>query len=85
MTVDKVFDCEIFCDASNVGFGGFVNSVLDYHLENIETFGNWTESKSLESYQSLYFNSCCGLEVQNPTQALKSVKGPGNTFDINAK
>jgi hypothetical protein len=26
---------------------------------------------------------CCGLEVQKPTQALKSVKGPGNTFDIN--
>jgi hypothetical protein len=25
----------------------------------------------------------CGLEVQNPAQALKSVKGPGNTFDIN--
>jgi hypothetical protein len=23
----------------------------------------------------------CGLEVQKPTQALKSVKGPGNTFD----
>jgi hypothetical protein len=26
---------------------------------------------------------CCGLEVQKPTQALKSVKGTGNTFDIN--
>jgi hypothetical protein len=26
---------------------------------------------------------CCGLEVQKPTQALKSVKGPGNTFDLN--
>jgi hypothetical protein len=25
----------------------------------------------------------CGLEVQKPTQALKSVKDPGNTFDIN--
>jgi hypothetical protein len=25
--------------------------------------------------------SCCGLEVQKPTQALQSVKGPGNTFD----
>jgi hypothetical protein len=23
---------------------------------------------------------CCGLEVQEPTQALKSVKGPGNIF-----
>jgi hypothetical protein len=28
---------------------------------------------------------CCGLEVQKPTQALKSVKGPGNTFDIKHK
>ena len=49
MTVNKVFDCEIFCDTSDVGFGGFVNSDLDSHLENIETFGNWTESESLES------------------------------------
>jgi hypothetical protein len=28
---------------------------------------------------------CCGIEVQKPTQALKSVKNPGNTFDINPK
>jgi hypothetical protein len=27
----------------------------------------------------------CGLKVQKPTQALKPVKGPGNTFDINYK
>jgi hypothetical protein len=27
----------------------------------------------------------CGLEVQKPVQALKSVKDPGNTFDINPK
>jgi hypothetical protein len=24
----------------------------------------------------------CGLEVQKPTKALKSVKEPGNTFDL---
>jgi hypothetical protein len=36
-------------------------------------------------YQSWYLTPCCGLEVQKPTQALKSVKGPGNTFDINHK
>jgi hypothetical protein len=28
---------------------------------------------------------CCGLEVQKPNQALKSVKGPGNTFDRSPK
>jgi hypothetical protein len=28
---------------------------------------------------------CCGLEVQKPTQTLKSVKGPGNTFYLNPK
>ena len=28
---------------------------------------------------------CCGLGVQKPTQALKSVKGPSNTFDSNPK
>jgi hypothetical protein len=28
---------------------------------------------------------CCGLEVQKPTQTLRSVKGLGNTFDIKPK
>jgi hypothetical protein len=28
---------------------------------------------------------CCGLEVQKHTQALQSVKDPGNTFDKNPK
>jgi hypothetical protein len=28
---------------------------------------------------------CCGLEVQKLTQALKSVKDPGNIFDLNPK
>jgi hypothetical protein len=28
---------------------------------------------------------CCGLEVQKPTHALQSLKGPGNTFDRNPK
>jgi hypothetical protein len=54
MTVNKVFDCEILCDTSDVGFGGFVNSDLDSHLENIETFGGWTESEILENNQKLY-------------------------------
>jgi hypothetical protein len=30
----------------------------------------------------LILTPSCGLEVQKPTQALKSVKGPGNTFDL---
>ena len=34
-------------------------------------------------YQSWYLTLCCGLEVQKPTQALKSDKYPGNTFDLN--
>jgi hypothetical protein len=28
---------------------------------------------------------CCGLEVQKPTHALKTVKEPGNTFALNPK
>jgi hypothetical protein len=28
---------------------------------------------------------CCGLEVQKPTQALQSIKGSGNNFDLNPK
>jgi hypothetical protein len=27
----------------------------------------------------------CGLDVQNPTHSLKSVKDPGNTFELNPK
>jgi hypothetical protein len=33
-------------------------------------------------YQSWYLTPYCGLEVQKLTQALKSVKGPVNTFDL---
>ena len=36
-------------------------------------------------YQSWYLTPCCELEVQRPAQALRSVKDPGNTFDINPK
>jgi hypothetical protein len=28
---------------------------------------------------------CCGLEAQNPIQALKSVKKPCNTYHLNLK
>ena len=35
--------------------------------------------------QSWYLIPCCGLEVQKPTQAHKSVKGPGNIADLNTK
>jgi hypothetical protein len=40
---------------------------------------------SFFKYQSWYLTLYCGLEMQKPTQALKSVKGPGNTFDKNHK
>ena len=36
-------------------------------------------------YQSWYLTPYCGLEVQKPTQALKTVKVPGNIFDWNLK
>jgi phage shock protein PspC (stress-responsive transcriptional regulator) len=36
-------------------------------------------------YQSWYLTPYCGLEVQKPTQALQSIKGPANTFDWNPK
>ena len=39
-------------------------------------------------YKSWYLTPFFGLEVQNPPpspQALKSVKGPGNTFELNPK
>jgi len=39
----------------------------------------------LFKYQSWYLTPYCGFEVQKPNHALKSVKGPGNTFDLNPK
>jgi hypothetical protein len=41
--------------------------------------------KAKFKYQSRYLTHCCGLEVQKPTQALKSLKGTDNTFDVNPK
>ena len=41
--------------------------------------------KAKFKYQSWYLTPCCGLEVQKPTQALQSVKGPGNTLDWHPK
>jgi hypothetical protein len=37
------------------------------------------------SDQSWYLTPCCGLEMHYTTKALKSVKGPGNTFDLKPK
>jgi hypothetical protein len=56
----------------------------------LASFGNFSwdihsPPKTKSKYQSWYLTLCCGFEVQNSTQALKSVKGPGNTFDINPK
>jgi hypothetical protein len=42
-------------------------------------------SRKFICYRSQHLTPCCGLEMQKPTQALKSVKGLGNTFDINPK
>jgi hypothetical protein len=43
------------------------------------------QREKIFNYQSWYLTPCCGLEVQKPTQALQSAKGPGNTFDLNLK
>ena len=52
----------------------------------LSSFGNFSWDIPHESiYQSWYLTPCCVVEVQNPSQALKSVKGPDNTFDLNTK
>jgi hypothetical protein len=40
---------------------------------------------AIPQYRSWNFTPCRGHEVQKPTQAFKSAKGPGNTFDLNSK
>jgi len=37
----------------------------------------------IPQYRSWNLTPCWGLKVQNPTQALKQVKGGGSTFDLN--
>jgi hypothetical protein len=39
--------------------------------------------KNKFKYESWYWTPCCGLEVKKPTQAIKLVRGPGNTFNLN--
>jgi hypothetical protein len=42
-------------------------------------------TKKKFKYQSWYLTPYCRLEVQKPTKALQSVKGPDNTFYLNPK
>jgi len=55
------------------------------HIFLLEIYRDPPSTKKIFKYQSWYLTPCCGLEVQKPTQALKSVKGPGNTFNSNRK
>ena len=50
--------------------------VSKYHMTACDTF------YLFDKYQSWYLTPGCGLEVQKPTLALMSIKGPGNTFDL---
>jgi len=45
----------------------------------------WIFIEAPSQYQSWHLTLCCELGVQNHTQAFKSVKDMGNTFDLNAK
>jgi hypothetical protein len=60
-----------------------------WSLRTLPSFGNFSWDMHRVSpkskYQSWYLKPCCGLEVQNSTHALKSVKYPVNTFDLNPK
>ena len=41
--------------------------------------------QKLIQISKLIFDTLLRVEVHKPAQALKSVKGPGNTFDLNPK
>jgi hypothetical protein len=47
--------------------------------------GIFIGSPTKSIYQSWYLTSCCGFELQKPNLALKSLKGPWNTFDLNPR
>ena len=49
VNIDQIFDCDIFCDASDVGFGGFISTCVDAQFESNEKFGTWTEVEKNES------------------------------------
>jgi len=48
-SLDNRFDFEIFCDASDVGFGGFCCAELGTQLEQNEMSGNWIPSEEVQS------------------------------------
>ena len=45
----------------------------------------WDISRAPFPNRSCQLTPECGFEVQNPTQALKSVKGLGNTVEFNPR
>ena len=69
------------------------HNILDLNPKwgrTLPSFGNfsWDIYSPLTKkykHQSWYLTPYCGLEVQNPTQALISVIGPSNIFDLNLK
>ncbi|VDI65147.1 Hypothetical predicted protein [Mytilus galloprovincialis] len=49
VNLTDMYDIELFCDASDVGFGGYFSTVLDFHSENHEIYGNWFAGEQFES------------------------------------
>jgi hypothetical protein len=80
---------------STVIFGFFLGRSYKYLMKNCQRTANDKElcrplaivheifigsPQQKSKYQGWYLTLCCVLEVHNLTQALKSVKVPGNTF-----
>ncbi|KAK6189957.1 hypothetical protein SNE40_001916 [Patella caerulea] len=49
LDAENTFDFEVFCDASDVGFGGYFSACLDARFESGEVFGNWHNHERVQS------------------------------------
>ena len=60
-------------------------SLQDCNIKSFKAVANTFDSNPKSKYRSWYLVPYCGLDVHNPTMALKSVKGPNNTIDFKSK
>ena len=49
LTDDEIYDANIFCDASGMGYGGYITNEAGYIDENSCMFGNWSIVETMRS------------------------------------
>jgi hypothetical protein len=76
MALKSVKGLDTIFDLSTKWARGLLSDIL---------YGVFVEPPPILFYRSWHLTPCCGLELQKSTQALKSVRCLGNTFDLISK